>query len=85
MKRIGVLTLTLVAILGIGWIFRAELVLFGVAQMRSVVVEIGPTIEIEWSTGADSQGRAPEDRPPNIVLLVADDMGWNDIRSESVV
>ena len=54
MKWIGAVTLTLVAILGIGWIFRAELVLFGVAQLKSAVTEVGPTIEIEWSTGADS-------------------------------
>ena len=59
MKWTSGIALALVAILGAGWIYRAELVLFGVAQMKSAVTEVGPTVEIEWSTGTDSQGRAP--------------------------
>ena len=58
MKWIGGIALALVAILGTGWMFRAELILFGVAQMESTETEVGPTVEIEWASGTDSQDRA---------------------------
>ena len=58
MKWIGGIALALVAILGTSWMFRAELILFGVAQMESTETEVGPTVEIEWSSGTDSQDRA---------------------------
>jgi hypothetical protein len=43
MKWTSGIALALVAILGAGWIYRAELVLFGVAQMKSAVTEVGDT------------------------------------------
>ena len=41
--------------------------------------QIAPVREIAWQRGPEQPASVPTDRPPNIVLIVADDLGYNDI------
>ncbi|MEM7002144.1 MAG: sulfatase-like hydrolase/transferase [Pseudomonadota bacterium] len=79
MKWILGTLLVVLVLLGAGWLFRAEIALFGINQILAGRMDIGPTQEISWATGEDPLDRAAVDRPPNIVLILADDLGWNDI------
>ncbi len=78
MLRKIIIALVVIAVLGgIAWVNRANILLFYVANFTHQ--EVADNRPIEWQAGPDEAELAPNERPPNIVFILADDLGINDI------
>ena len=80
MKRIAIGFVALLILAGVGFYAiggaSGALLLYVKFVLRK---DYGPTQEVRWQAGPADAVATPGKRPPNVILIVADDLGFNDI------
>ncbi|HVH17043.1 MAG TPA: sulfatase-like hydrolase/transferase [Myxococcota bacterium] len=76
-RRLAYLLFGLVLVLGAAYAFRRTLIMYGPALLRDLTDPVAPNQPITWAEGPPTAPLGA--RPPNIVMILADDLGWNDI------
>ena len=65
---------------GIGWLYRGEIVTHLVLrQAEANKRKVGPPQSLTWQQGPSAAVTPLSERAPNIVFILLDDLGYNDI------
>jgi arylsulfatase A-like enzyme len=79
MKKLGI-ALSIVLLLGIvAYMNRLEILMKVFPVVNRLKNPVEPNRSVVWSRGPDRPERSVEEKPPNIIFILTDDMGFNDV------
>ena len=78
MKKVVISLLLISLIAGTAWHNRLDVLLSIAPTLLGWQLPVGPSQTIKWSQGPTQEVLPPSQRPPNIILILADDMDFND-------
>lgn len=79
MRKILLAMVALSILGGVGYHYKIEILLAAIKFQVKTGSEVAASREVHWQSGPPSADTPANKRPPNIILIVADDLGINDI------